>query len=65
MQYVSIIHAVDLNNAGLFIRGGPDNNVAGTVQGDAVHEHHHVDSGHTHQVWRKCMIMNTWMPVCF
>ena len=40
----------DLNNAGLFIRGGPDNDVAGTVQGDAVHHHHHVDSGHSHEV---------------
>merc|ERR1712130_945596 len=39
----------DLNNAGLFIRGGPDNDVAGTVQGDAVHHHHHVDSGHSHE----------------
>ena len=40
----------DLNNAGLFIRGGPDNNAAGTVQEDAVHEHHHVDGGHSHEV---------------
>lgn len=38
----------DLNNAELFIRGGPDNDVAGTVQEDAVHEHHHVDGMHTH-----------------
>ena len=40
----------DLNLAGLFIRGGPNNNVAGTVQEDAVHDHHHKDSGHSHEV---------------
>jgi hypothetical protein len=39
----------DLNTAGLFIRGGADN-AAGEVEEDAVQDHHHKDTGHTHTV---------------
>ena len=39
----------DLNNAGLFLRGGVEAAV-GEVEQDAVQQHHHVDAGHTHTV---------------
>merc|ERR1719264_1416102 len=38
----------DLNNAGLFVRGGPEN-VAGSIEDDTVRDHHHIDEGHTHE----------------
>jgi len=38
----------DLNNAGLFVRGGPEN-VAGSIEDDTVRDHHHIDVGHTHE----------------
>ena len=39
----------DLNSAGLFLRGGTQEE-AGEVQDDAVQDHYHVDLGHSHTV---------------
>ena len=43
------LNTPDLNSAGLFLRGGPQEE-AGEVQDDAVQDHHHVDLGHSHEV---------------
>ena len=40
----------DLNNGGLFIRGGWGDNVVGQVEENAIQDHLHKDNGHYHTV---------------
>ena len=51
----------NLNSAGLFLRGGAEE-AAGSVEEDAVQNHHHMDGGHTHTVEKFAYHSKTFSP---